>query len=218
MPRKNSLKIYVENGYYHVYNRGVEKRTIFEDERDFQFFLFLLKKFLLPKELWEKLPEGVPEWSLGELAKEIDLLAYCLMPNHFHLLIKQKTGKGMTKLMGKLGTTYGMYFNKKYKRVGSLFQGVYKAARIETDAQLKHVSRYIHLNSIELGIGKPEDYPYSSYPVYLGIKKMKWLKPEEILSGFDETNKNKKLSYRYFVESEIPHEGFFTPLYLDADC
>lgn len=202
MPRKNSLKTYVENGYYHIYNRGVEKRKIFVDNRDYKVFLYFLKKYLQsinPNDL-------DPFKKQKNLADEIILLVYCLMPNHFHLLVKQKSKDGITKLMKRISTNYAMYFNKRYERVGPLFQGVYKAVLIETDEQLLHTSRYIHINPSEfksISLKKLDDYLYSSYGDYLGGRRTEWLHTEEILPFF-KTKKRTGLvdffSYQAFVE------------------
>lgn len=191
MPHRHSVKTYVKDAYYHAYNRGVEKRDIFLDKQDYSVFLYLLKYYLSPlKENSEHPLKDIRKYSfirptpLANLEKEIDLLAFCLMPNHFHLLIKQKTIDGMTKLLRRLLTTYSMYFNKRYDRVGTLYQGKYKAALIRTDEDLLHLSRYIHLNPAEIIRSDLISYLYSSYPYYLGHKKAVWVKPEFILKFF----------------------------------
>lgn len=212
MPHKHSIKIYIENGHYHVYNRGVEKRTIFEDDQDYRVFLHLLKYYLSPIDPNAKHPVAessnqtlIRPRPLANLYQEVDLLAYCLMPNHFHLLIKQITKNGMSKLLSRISTTYSMYFNKRYKRVGYLFQGRYKAILITQDNYLLHLSRYIHLNPIELTGTHLVNYPYSSYPYYLERKKAKWIKPEFILSYFSNNKNQLHLTnintYQDFVES-----------------
>jgi len=189
MPAKNSVKQFVENGYYHIYNRGVEKRNIFLDENDYTVFLHYLKKYLSP---------GSDPHSL---AKEVNLLSFCLMPNHFHLLAKQITRDGMTKLIRAICTNYVMYFNKRYERVGTLFQGKYKAVLVNNDTYLLHLSRYIHLNPHPGS--DPKLYEYSSYGYYLGRKSATWLKTEEILNYFKTENKTglkDYLSYESFID------------------
>lgn len=196
MPAKNTIKQFVENGYYHVYNRGVEKRNIFQDPQDYAVFLKYLKKYLDPD------LGSDPLWKRKSLAQEIDLLAFCLMPNHFHLLLKQSTINGITKLMRAVCTNYVMYFNVKYQRVGGLFQGKYKAALVLDDAYLLHVSRYIHLNPY-IGSDPLVDYPYSSYKNYLGQRHSSWVKSEEMLAFFKSAQKTSfrdYLSYQSFVE------------------
>ncbi len=175
MPSRNTIKEFEAGGYYHVYNRGVEKRIIFVDDQDYTVFLGLLKKYLAGEEDARK-----NRHPYSRLDGEVKLLAYCLMPNHFHLLISQNTGDGITKLMRRLATGYAMYFNHRYNRVGTLFQGRYKASKINTDPYLLHISRYIHLN--------PKDYkewPYSSFQYYQSTRiPPKWLNTLEILDIF----------------------------------
>lgn len=161
MPAKNSLKIYTPGGYYHIYNRGVEKRSVFQDKQDYEVFLSYLKTYLLPKDensLREKLSDptiGCREKDkilrlirLNNFADEITLLAYCLMPNHFHLLIKQRSNIAIDRFMNSLSTRYTMYFNRKNNRVGSLYQDVYKAVLVQSDEQLLYLTKYIHRNPI----------------------------------------------------------------------
>lgn len=211
MPAKNSLKQYLENGYYHIYNRGVEKRIIFLDKQDYAVFLSYLKEYLTKKnekELQEKLADVKTSWiekdkilrclRMNNFFNEVILLAYCLMPNHFHFFVKQKTAWSIDKFMNSIGTRYTMYFNKKYKRVGSLYQGVYKAVLITSEAQFLHLSRYIHRQSLVLqGEALREKQP-CSYSEYLGKRKTAWVHPEEILSYFDQKTPN--LSYEKFMK------------------
>ena len=204
MPAKNSRKTYVENGYYHIYNRGVEKRIIFLDQQDYSVFLSYLKDYLLPKdekELHEKLfnpPISSKEKNeilkllhLNNFSQEITLLAYCLMPNHFHFFLKQKSIGAIDSFMNSLATRYTMYFNRKYKRVGHLYQGVYKAVLITSEGQFIHLSRYIHKQALDLK-GQP-----CSYAEFIGERKTQWIHPEEILSYF--SKENPALSYTNFI-------------------
>lgn len=214
MASKNSVKPYVKNGIYHIYNRGVEKRSIFVDAMDYSVFLDYLKTYLLPKDknLSDKLT--YPNLDPGERQKilkalrmnnfhgEISLVAYCLMPNHFHLLIKQNEANSIDRFMNSFLTRYVMYFNKKYKRVGPLFQDVYKAVLVESDEQLLHLTAYIHRNPVHYE-GDPlyeslHKWP-SSYADYIGIRQTEWLESKEILAYFSENNPS--LSYRGFVET-----------------
>lgn len=204
MPAKNSVKQYVENSYYHLYNRGVEKRQIFLDNQDYSVFLHYLKLYLS-----DTLSDSGfnPNKSLS---KEVDLLAFCLMPNHFHLLIKQNTKNAITRLMRGVCTRYSMYFNTKYRRVGGLFQGIYKAVLIDQEPYLLHLSRYIHLNPSSDSGFNPESYNYSSYQYYLGQKHAGWLKPEPILSFFKSAQKShlkECLSYQSFVEDSFKNSA-----------
>lgn len=213
MPTKNVCKSYVENGYYHLYNRGVEKRTIFQDDQDYKVFLSYLKIYLEPpippKERLININETVfkaIERPLKNFNNEISLLSYCLMPNHFHLLVKQKSLKGIAAFTKSLLTKYSTYFNKRYQRVGPLFQGAYKAVSVDDENYLLHLSRYIHLNPVDQTKDvkvTPLRSNYTSYDDYLGKRKTNWLHTDLILSFFNNSQKNKTinaLSYQNFVE------------------
>ncbi len=213
MPAKNRLKQYVKDSYYHIYNRGVEKRLIFLDAQDYSVFLSYLKEYLSPKnevDLRQKLSDpNTPYKEKDKILKllrmnnfygEITLLAYCLMPNHFHFFIKQKSALTIDKFMNSLGTRYTMYFNRKYQRVGSLYQAVYKAVFVETEPQFVYLSKYIHKQALALqGQALQEEQP-CSYMEYLGIRKTEWIYPEEVLGYFSKTNPT--LSYKAFVEEK----------------
>lgn len=205
MPARNIVKTYTENGYYHIYNRGVEKREIFLDEQDCEVFLYYLKMYLSPVDELKNLHQPdmrVLRFIPLNLSMEVDLLSFALMPNHIHLQIKQYTKDGIVKFTRRLLTSYVMYFNKKYKRVGALFQNTYKAALIDSDTFLLHLSRYIHLNPVGLS-AKIDFLNFSSYPYYLRSKKASWVKPEEILAYFSTAKRadfKNILSYQSFVE------------------
>ena len=160
MPAKNTIKQYLGNGYYHIYNRGVEKRVIFQDNQDYNVFLKYLAEYLSPKdEVGLKNQLADPSLNskerdrllkllgLNNFFLEVTLLAYCLMPNHFHLFIKQRNSTSIDKFMQSLLTIYSLYFNRKYQRVGTLFQSAYKALLISSEDQYLHLTRYIHHQS-----------------------------------------------------------------------
>lgn len=203
MPAKNSRKAYAENGYYHLYNRGVEKRAIFLDSKDYGVFLSYLKEYLQPKDEKDLNQLSNPSVSyqdkyailkrlrLNNFDQNITLLAYCLMPNHFHLFVKQKNLGAIGKFMNSLCTRYTMYFNWKYQRVGTLYQGVYKAVLITDDTHFLHLSKYIHLQAIGV-----QEQP-SSFAEYTGKRKTDWVHPEEVLLNFSVTNQ--MFSYESFV-------------------
>lgn len=216
MPSRNSLKTYTENGYYHLYNRGVEKRIIFQDEQDYSVFLSYLKDYLMPKDivaLQNQLinPQTTAKQKdkilklikLNNFSDEIQLLAHCLMPNHFHFLVKQKSASSIDVFMNSICTRYTMYFNRKYRRVGALYQDVYKAVIVSTDEQLLHLTRYIHKQALGTqgdALRSWEGGQPCSYPKYLGKRKTEWVKPGEILTFFSKTNP--KLSYEAFMTQE----------------
>ncbi len=204
MPQKNTTKAYVEDGYYHIYNRGVEKRTIFLDDQDYGVFLSYLKEYLVLKDekaLRKRMAdEKTPYKERGKIAKllrlnnfsqEVTLLAYCLMPNHFHLFVKQRNPGAIDSFMNSLGTRYTMYFNRKHSRVGPLYQDVYKAVLVTSEEQFVHLTGYIHRQALAL-----HDQP-SSYPEYCGARRTVWIHPEEVLSFFSKDSP--LLSYENFV-------------------
>ncbi len=210
MAAKNSVKQYLKDGFYHLYNRGVAKGNLFLDGQDFNVFLSYLKTYLLPKDLVslngvlaskESNPaeknKALKLLKLKNFSGLIDLLSYALMENHFHFLVKQAQEDSIDHFINSLGTRYAGYFNRKYKRVGPLFQGVYKAVLIETDEQLLHLSRYIHLNPLK--INQP-NLP-SSLPEFLGKRQSAWLKPNFILDYFSKTNPRN--TYATFMEEGI---------------
>lgn len=235
MPGKNSRKIYLENTFYHIYNRGVEKRQTFMDAQDYAVFLSYIKQYLLPKgddALLESLsnPNISPQerdkiirlLRLNNFFNDITLLAHCLMPNHFHFLIHQKNINAIDRFMNSLGTRYTMYFNKRYDRVGKLWQGVYKAVQIETDAQLLELTRYIHIQALNLkGVTlKGDAFSYdevqpSSYLDYVGKRKTEWVHPEEILKFFSKTNP--KFSYKSFIKQKDEDFSVVQKLILEDD-
>lgn len=205
MPAKNSVKTYIEGGYYHLYNRGVEKRQIFQDDEDFKTFLFLLKLYLLPSVTSKGSDPKTVYYNRKNLNEQIELLAYCLMPNHFHLLVRQNVRSGITNLMRCVNTNYVMYFNKKYERVGSLFQGKFKAVLVDSEIYLLHLSRYIHLNPVSVGKDFAS-YNFSSYLDYLGKRSTLWVNSEEILGYFQTANRKTLrdyFSYQAFIEDAL---------------
>mgnify|MGYP001563092996 CR=1 FL=1 len=146
MQRKEKL---VKNEFYHVYNRGVEKRKIFGSDKDLLRFKRILLHYLVTdKKFTDENPEleEIVEATLNKslkagFRKTVELVCYCLMPNHFHLLLKQLTENGISCYLQKVLTAYTKYFNLKNERVGPLFQGRFKAKRIETETQLIYVSK-----------------------------------------------------------------------------
>lgn len=191
MPALNSIKIYTPDTYYHVYNRGLNKDFLFRDHQDYSFFLKLLRRYLDPS-----YRPSLNETIRPSYATDIDLIAYCLMPNHFHLLLYQKDDEKSLELLNRsLMTAYVMYYNQKYKRIGPLFQGRYRASLIDNDPYLYHISRYIHLNPLD--IKKPyQSYEYSSYRYYLRNEDS-YLKKDRIMELFKDTN------YIKFVEDHV---------------
>lgn len=211
MASRNSRKPDVKNAYYHVYNRGVEKRLIFEDHKDYKVFLKYLSEYLSPPPATSSLKKDVSfkDTVFKGVArqpknyhKDIELLAYCFMPNHFHFLLKQINKGSMQNFLHSLSIRYSMYFNRRHKRIGPLFQGRYKAVLVEEDQYLLYLSKYIHINPS--GLTSDLTKALSSYPNYLKLRETMWLKPGYILKYF-ETNTGSEFkkfnSYKKFTET-----------------
>lgn len=185
----------VNDQYYHVYNRGVAYQPIFFSVRDYERFLLCLSYYRfnnLPFRLSKllQIPNEEHQQLLTNLEATndlvVDVIAFCLMPNHFHLLIQQKLEAGISKFMRQITDSFTRYFNTKYRRVGPLFQGAFKAVLIETNEQIVHVSRYIHLNPLTSYVVREKsflDYPWSSLKDYLS-KGSKMVNSLIILSNF----------------------------------
>jgi len=194
----------VTNHFYHVFNRGINSEPIFLDKKHFTRALNLLhfynyvdypvrfSKFLLlsndrRKEIWKRLEKST---------KHTEIISYCLMPNHFHLLLKQRIDHGISKFIANFQNSYAKYCNLKNNRTGHLFQGQFKAVLINTEEQLLHVHRYIHLNPYSAGlVAKLENleiYPWSSFHEYLKSDLFNFTNQEDILSNFKKPDTYKK--------------------------
>lgn len=221
MPSRNIVKRYMAGGYYHVYNRGVEKRDIFLEKQDCVVFQRYLKLYLAtPDEVAKIDVPRIQTFLKYNMHEEIDLLSFSLMPNHVHLEIKQIHEDSIAKFMKRLFTSYVMYFNRKYRRVGPLFQNIYKAAFIETDSYLLHLSRYIHLNPRKINHPKIDFNDFCSFPYYLGEKQASWVKTEAILNHFGKTTiKGKGSTYEDFVNNyNIPAERILGGIILENEA
>ncbi|HCZ28804.1 TPA: hypothetical protein DHU97_03620, partial [Candidatus Saccharibacteria bacterium] len=165
MPSRNVLKIDITDSIYHVYARGRGRQKIYRDEADFEMFLTLFSRSLSLMRQYDRNHHPYPH-----LRGQVELLSYCLMPNHFHLLVYQADEGGMTQLMRSVLASYSRYFNKRYGLSGALLEGTYRASRLSDDEQVRLVSRYIHLD--------PKDWqahPYSSIHAWYGIGRPEWL-------------------------------------------
>jgi len=174
MPSRNVVKVDIPNTFYHVYARGHGKMEIYKDDHDYKVFLNLIKRYLNIEITID--PTGQP---YNNLHGKIELTCYCLMPNHFHMLLFQINEHAMSRLMRGVMTSYSRYFNNKYKLSGAVFETTYKASIISSDKYLMHISRYIHINPINWSI-----YKYSSLPYYRGQQPPKWVQPKRIINLF----------------------------------
>ncbi|KKP46876.1 MAG: hypothetical protein UR39_C0007G0004 [Candidatus Woesebacteria bacterium GW2011_GWA1_33_30] len=211
MPAKNVVKLYLPNSIYHIYNRGVEKRKIFLDEQDHKVFLNYLKEYLSTPQKPSLQNIDIQDLKgrtfqfnyhvKNNYFENIELVAFCLMPNHIHLLIKQTDKDAIKKFTQSLFTRYSVYFNKRYNRRGPLFEGKYKATNVVNKDYLLDITRYIHKNPSKLS-KNIVDY-YSSYAHYLDHFNIPWVKNKEVLDYFNESSfiKSKKIkNYKEFVE------------------
>ncbi len=210
---------FISGEYYHVYNRGVDKRIIYLDDRD--YFRFLKEMRFMNSlnsvtNIYKK--EHSCETESRNFRKEdeklVDIVAYCLMPNHFHLILRQVVDGGISKFMQKVAIGYTQFFNLKYARTGVLFQGAFKAKPTIENAYLLHLLRYIHQNPAELFGGSDADlksrlslYKWSSLPFYLDETKRCIIKLSKdiILKQF-----NDMVSFNSFIFDSDPSrlEGF----------
>lgn len=205
-------KIAFRNGeIYHVFNRGIDRRSIFTGKREFERAKQLIKFYrhkeipirysqilLQHEELRNKILEGV-----FKSERLVDILSYCLMPNHFHLLIKQLEDNGVSKFVSNFTNSYTKYFNTKSKRNGPIFEGVFKAVHVETEEQLIHLTRYIHLNPVASSIvpeNRLNDYLWSSYPEYLFPSNDGIAEKKMVLDLFKSA-----ASYKEYVEDQIDY-------------
>ncbi|MCX6753880.1 MAG: transposase [Candidatus Nomurabacteria bacterium] len=178
----------IQGEYFHLYNRGNDKKVIFKDKEDYERFVGLMYACNQTENFKaDSLGKNQGLFNVKRKNLLVNIGAYCLMPNHFHILIIQVEDEGISKFMKKLLTAYVMYFNKKYERTGSLFEGKFKAEHAGDDRYLKYLYSYIHLNSIKLidkkwkedGIKNKNNaleylnkYKYSSYFDYLGENRV----------------------------------------------
>ena len=149
MPRRPE---YYPGGVYHIFNRGSHRVSIFREPDN---YLFVLRKL---------------KYYLGEL--DLTLLAYCLMPNHFHFLIRQDGDQSAGMLSQRVFNSYSKAFNKRYQHSGTLFEGPYRVKRVVQTKHLVHLCRYIHANPVKDGlVAQPADWPYSNYQEWVGLRE-----------------------------------------------
>ena len=163
--------------YYHLYNRGANRQRIFFCDENWGYFIKRIRHYFRP-----------------EL---VDVVAYCLMPTHYHLLVYLKTGDLSKEVMQPFGLSYTKGINRQQERVGPLFQGPFEAVWVDRDEYLLHLSRYIHLNPVTAGlVRRPEEWTFSSYRDYVGLRQGTLPVPGVVLSQF-----GSREAYREFVES-----------------
>ncbi|MFH1836713.1 MAG: transposase [Candidatus Omnitrophota bacterium] len=176
MPRRK-LPL-VESEIYHVYNKSIAGFEIFKNPLEYErmlrciIFYNLLRQpckfFMFEKMIKKSLKDITPLINIYSASKKVDIIAFCLMPTHIHLILKQLSENGISDFLSLIQQSHSQYFNKKYERKGPLWEGRFKNVLIETDEQFLHTTRYIHLNPTSDNlVKKPEDWKYSSYKAYL---------------------------------------------------
>ncbi|MCF8068312.1 MAG: transposase [Desulfobacterales bacterium] len=181
------LRITYPGAYYHITSRGNERKNIFKSNRDREKFLEYLESAVL--------------------RYNAIIHVYCLMDNHYHLLLETPSGN-LSQIMRHINGAYTTYFNTKRKRAGHLFQGRYKSILVDIDEYAKELSRYIHLNPVRAGVvEKPEQYEWSSYKSFAGdMKAPDWLYRDFILTYFGKKKKSAENGYKRFVEQLLNEE------------
>lgn len=180
------VRIEYPGAVYHVVCRGNNRQNVFKDDRDRKRYLEKLVHYC-------------------EL-KEVRLLCYCLLSNHIHLLLETPQGN-LSRMMQPFQTSYTLYFNRRHRRSGHVFEQRYKAFLVDKDNYLLQVSRYIHLNAVEAKLVKrPQDYRWSSYGAYVGGGRMRGLRTATVLEQLGAKPRQQIRSYREYVESS-PAEG-----------
>jgi putative transposase len=176
MPSRHIVKSYAEDAYYHIFNKGLNGTEVFIDHEDYSFFLHLLERHLSRTQHFSSRRKPYESY-----AGRIELQAYVLQPTHFHLLMYLNNDtSSISELMRKVAGAYTVYFNKKYNRVGPLFQSAFKASRIHSEDHIVHVTRFIHR--------LPERYYewlYSSLGHYISDKVTEWVVPDRVYRMYE---------------------------------
>ncbi len=197
---------FLNDYYYHTFNRGVDRRPIFQSKREYdrfmttiRFYRYAQNKLKLARFLTLPYSEQIVFLDQQRQQKlHVEIVAYCLMPNHFHFLLKQKIDNGIATFISNLSNSYTKYFNTKHERIGPLLQGIFKAVFVETEEQLIHLSRYVHLNPVASAVIRVSDlnsYAYSSFQEYLGFDTSILCTKDIVLSNFATIEKYKEFTY-----------------------
>lgn len=227
---------FAEGQIYHIYNRGVEKRNVFDSDRDHLRFIHDLYEFNDEDAVSNmgyyfnpKSSEVEPHYIPMERKKRkllVEILAFVLMPNHYHLLLRQIRDNGIVRFMQKLGTGYTMYFNKVCERTGVLFQGRYKAVLVKEEAHFIHLPFYIHSNPLKIYRGSTsldrvmkylEDYRWSSLPDYLGNKNFPSITSRQFLLEYFEGEKEFQRGLKQLLKGRYKALDQIQDVTLDRD-
>jgi putative transposase len=184
--RKDTLT-WQEGMVYHIYNRGAHKVTIFKEQANYLFVLSKIKKYCRENQL--------------------SLIAYCLMPNHYHFLVRQDGNEAAGNLPQSVFNSYTKAYNKKYEHSGTLFEGRFRAKAIQSKSHLLHLCRYIHGNPVKDGlVADPADWPYSNYLEWIGEREGTLVDREFIQSQFENAGEYKKFLLEYLKSRQLPED------------
>lgn len=189
---------------YHVFNHSVAGIPIFKGARENNLFIESMRFYLQakPPTKFSIYRQSRRTFPLNLKEKWATIINFCLMPNHFHLLLRQEKGDGIKNFLQRVLGSFAHYFSLKNKFRGHVFEGNFKAVRVENEEQLLHLSRYIHLNPVTAYlVENPEEYPYSSYKIYLGEESSDFVDPSPVLQNFSSPDK-----YREFLLDQRDHQ------------
>lgn len=197
---------FVNNEFYHVYNRGVDKRKIFQDPHDIRRFLKCMDEFNVIDPIGSMYLNALNKNNIKETKtsknkkdKLVNFICFCLNPNHYHFILEQLVDDGIEKFMHRCGTSHSMYFNNKNQRTGALFQGKFKAVHVDSNEYLLHLSAYVNLNNkVHKLIGKAYQLSRSSWGEYTGENNFNFCEKGIILEQFKSLEK-----YKEFARSSL---------------
>lgn len=215
MPIRNTP--FITGQIYHVFNRSVASQPVFQTKREYQMFINTIEYYHFIDinsrfSYYQRLEDELKKQALDSLYKtsgtRVDIYAFCLMPNHYHLLVKQNVDNGISTFISRIQNSHAKYLNTKTKRIGALYQSPFKGKLIETDEQFTHVTRYIHLNPLTSYIlDDPEqlmNYPWCSYGDYLNIFNRRFITKEQLISHYSSLEDFSKFtSDRVYLQRDL---------------
>lgn len=202
MSYKNPILVSGET--YHIYNRSLQQTPIFKNAHDCSRFIDIVKYYLqeTPPVKFSQYKNNRDKFKLDFNKPIVKIISFVLMPTHFHFELRQEKDHGILKFIQKTCNSFSHFYNLKHRNKGPLFESTFRAVRIESNEQLLHLSRYIHLNPVTSFLVKnPEDYEFSSYGDFLGNKKFSFLDPSLVLKQFKNFSK-----YQQFVNDQSDYQ------------
>ncbi len=220
---KNKCRI-ITNDIAHIYNRGVEKRKIFLDSGYYLRFLSILNHYTTYDYAYSRIKTRLKNAKSAKerkhtqeflntkrIQKPVEIISYCLMPNHYHITLKQLVDGGTSQFMHRIGTSYTNYFNIRQDRAGRLFEGPFKVVKVNSAKQLCHLARYQHTNPLSIGVESRNElskYPWSSLAIYLNEIDNKLVNTKTVLENF-----NSRTSFEEFTFQKVDE---FEPVRLES--